>query len=200
MNTFFPTLQLFFASGGSCTLDGGHLLNTNIGLDPELRFRLTDCTHEEDGRIFKTVRPDKFTHAGSGIVIREATIARRTSIAVHPEEMAGKISSQPGQAEIREEVHTVVGLRLQGMKKMAYVWAKSQDPRSSGNDTLWGHVRIAGVRHDIPATHLGFPLHHVKPGSEVEIVSKKSRMSSKQLSSGDKRQVHRRFSAVDARR
>jgi hypothetical protein len=175
MNTFFPTLQLYFAPGRSCTIDGGHLANTNIGLDPELRFWLTECTYEEDGRIFKTLRPDKFAHAGSGIVIREATIARRTSISVKPGQTSGKIPSHSDQIRIGQEVHMVVGLRLQGMKKMAYVWAKCRE------HTSWGHVRIAGLRDDIPAPHPGFPLHSVKSGGEIAIVSKKSQMSSKRL-------------------
>lgn len=197
MNTFFPTLQLFFESGRSCTIEGGRLPHAAIGLDPDLRFRLTDCTHEEDGRILKTMRPDKFSQTGGGIVIREATIGQRTSIAVKAKDGSSKFSSQPGRFTIAQQVHMVVGLRLQGMSRMAYVWAKSKNA-STGGDSVWGDVRIAGLRADIPAPHIGFSLQFIKPGGEVTTVSKESQVSIKPSSSGDKKQV-RRFSAVDAR-
>jgi hypothetical protein len=176
LNTFFPTLQLFFESGLSCTLDGGRLPNAVIGLDPQLRFRLTDCTYEEDGRITKTVRPDKFVRSSSGIPVKEAIVAQRTSIALAPVEQAGTLPpSRNSSAKILQEEHVVVGLRLEGMSRMAYIWAKVQGPSGQGEKT-WGDVRIAGLRKDIPCPCLGFPLSIIKPGSQVQLVTKGSLM------------------------
>lgn len=172
MNTFFPTLQLFFESGLSCTLDGGSLANAVIGLDPQLRFRLTDCTYEEDGRITKTVRPDKFVGSSAGIAIKEAVIAQRVSIAVSRLEQAGRLpSSRQPSAKILKEEHIVVGLRLEGMSRMAYIWAKVRS-QSGHDEKTWGDVRIAGLRKDIPYPCFGFPLSVMKPGGQVQQVTK----------------------------
>jgi hypothetical protein len=176
LNTFFPTLQLFFESGLSCTLDGGRLPNAVIGLDPQLRFRLTHCTYEEDGRITKTVRPDKFVRLSGGIAIKEAIVAQRTSIALARVEQAGKLpSSRNPASKILQEKHIVVGLRLEGMSRMSYIWAKVQSP-SGQDEKIWGDVRIAGLRKDIPRPCLGFPLSVIKPGSQVQLVTKSSLM------------------------
>jgi hypothetical protein len=160
MNTFFSTLQLFFDSGRSCTIDGNCVPHTVIGLDPALRFRLTDCTHEEDGRILRSLRPDKFAHTAHGIRIREATIAQRTSVVMRSEGSGSNGALPPlgGGVTLTQEVHTVVGLKLDGMNKMAYVWARSVDS-SIGENRKWGDVRPTGLRDDVPAPYLGFPMH-----------------------------------------
>jgi hypothetical protein len=176
MNTFFPTLQLFFESGFSCTLEGGGVSDTMVGIDPSLRFRLTDCTYEEDGRFSKTIRPDKFARPGTGIRIKEATIAQRTSIVVNPcEAGTNEPLLQLAGMKIAQEVHTVVGLRLEGMSNMAYVWAKAGSTTVGGEKT-WGDVRIAGRRNDTPASVLGYTVQAIKPGKEVALVSKKSQI------------------------
>ncbi|CAO2657066.1 Nn.00g058690.m01.CDS01 [Neocucurbitaria sp. VM-36] len=179
MNTFFPTLQLFFESGLSCTIDGSRLPDATVGLDPRLRFRLTDCTHEEEGHLFKTTLPAKFARSGTGLVIREACIARRVSIAVKPaESVSGSAYSSPSLASttIIQEHHWVVGLRLEGMSKMGYVWAKV-GRRSGNGDRIWGDVRLAGLRKDVPAPFLGYPEHTMKPGGQVTVVTKESMAS-----------------------
>ena len=178
MNTFFPALQLFFESGLSCTIDGARLPDATLGLDPKLRFRLTDCTHEEDGRIFKTTLPDKFASSGTGLVIREACIAQRTSIAVKLAGPHNRTHSLPSVnlATIAYEVHTVVGLRLEGMKKMAYVWTKARTPTGS-KDRTWGDVRIASPREDIPTPLLDYPVRTLKPGGQATVVIKHSMIS-----------------------
>ena len=153
MNTFFPTLQLFFESGLSCTIAASRMANVTVGLDPKLRFRLTDCSHEEDGQIIKTTLSEKFARAGTGIMVREAVIAQRTSIAVAPIGMNTTSTSSPlahpHAASITHQVHTVVGLRLDGMSSMAYIWAKCSTPNSNQH-TSWDAVRIAGLRDDVP--------------------------------------------------
>jgi hypothetical protein len=181
LNTFFPTLQLFFESGLSCTIDGSHLPDAIVGLDPLLRFRLTDGTYEEEGRIVKTMRPDKFAQSGVGIAIKEAVIAQRTSIAVKPAHLGnGELSRRLPSATVAQETHTVVGLRLEGMSKMNYIWAKR--PTLSSHDAkTWGDVRLSGLRDDVPAPNLGFAMYAVKPGGEVEVVAKKSQVSSRLL-------------------
>jgi hypothetical protein len=178
MNTFFPTLQLFFESGLSCTLDGSGLPEPLVGLDPSLRFRLTDCTYEENGCVFKTTRPEKFVGPGTGICIEDAIIARRTSVAVKPcEAHIEQPSSQlaGARARLSEEVHTVIGLRLRGMSTMSFVWAKAR-PTSVVGERTWGNVRIGGLREDMPAPILGLPLQTVKPGGEIAVLSKKSQI------------------------
>lgn len=175
MNTFFATLQLFFESGLSCTIDGARFPDATVGLDPTLRFRLTDCTHEEDGRITRTVIPEKFASSGTGLVIREACITQRISIAVKPgePEEGAYTSRRRTLAKISRELHTVVGLRMEGMKKMAYVWAKARRPTASG-DRAWGDVRIAGFRRDIAAPSLGYPERALRPGGQAIVVIKES--------------------------
>jgi hypothetical protein len=175
MNTFFPTLQLFFESGLSCTIDGSSLSGAAVGLDALLRFRLTDCTHEEDGRLVKTMRPDKFTRSDTGIAIKDAVMAQRTSIAVRPcDDRVGAVSQSGSTLE--SEIHEVIGLRLEGMHQMAYVYAKAQASAGSENRT-WGTVRLAGLREDVPFPSVVFPLRSMKPGEEVMTVSKESHIT-----------------------
>lgn len=178
MNTFFPTLQLFFESGLSCTIDGTRLPNACIGLDPKLRFRLTDCTHDEDGLLTKTTLPERFARSGTGLVIKEALVAKRTSIAVKPAKPPGSTRTAYNLplSTIVQETHMVVGLRFGGMSKMAYVWAKAKMPSGSENK-IWGDVRIAGLRDDVPAPLLGYFEQSIKPGYQVTVVHKKSIIS-----------------------
>lgn len=185
MNTFFPTLQLFFESGISCTIEGGQLPGALIGLDPELRFRMTDCTHEEDGQIIKTVIPDKFARSGTGLIIREAIIARRTSTAIEAKLQDCKpaaASSSPSISftHIAQDHHIVVGIRLKGMKKMAYVWAKAEHS-ARDRDTTWGDVRIAGLSRNVPSPFVGFPGQEIKSGGEIAVVTKISIINRKTL-------------------
>lgn len=176
MNTFFPSLQLFFDSGLSCTIDGGRLPDAMMGLDPKLRFRLTDITHEEDGRLVKTVLPEKFAGATPSIGILGATMACRTSIAVKHRMSDQKDfhSSVRPQATIVQEHHMVVGLRLEGLKQMSYVWAKVPCNNTNTNEKTWSDVRIAGLRDDAPTPFFGFPQEQTKAGSEVVMVMKGS--------------------------
>ncbi|KAH3909138.1 hypothetical protein HBH56_168660 [Parastagonospora nodorum] len=177
MNTFFPVLQLFFESGRSCIIDGGRLSSAEIGLDPALRFRLTECTYEEDGRIVKSIRPERFAHTGGGIRILEAIIAQRKSIAVRSQASGtGVYTPLLTGSTIVHEIHTVVGLKLDGMRDVAYVWAKSSNSSATG-EKHWGDVRPAGPRDDIPAPCLGFPMHLIKPGCEVPVFSKECQVS-----------------------
>lgn len=178
MNTFFPTLQLFFESGLSCTIEGTRLPSAAIGLDPRLRFRLTDCTHDEDGRLTKSTLPEKFARWGTGLVIKEAIIARRRSITVKPAKPPDSAYSSPGPplSTIVQESHIVIGLRLEGMSKMAYVWVKVNTPSETEN-RIWGDVRIAGLRRDVPAPLLGYPERSIKPGCQKTVVLKDSMIS-----------------------
>ena len=168
MNTFFPTLQLFFESGRSCTLDGGRPPGAEIGLDPALRFKLTDCNHEEEGHVFKSILPKRFQHSGTGLVIQEAVFAERTSIALRPVDPSDAehwATPDRPQLWISGETHTVVGLRLKGMNDMAYIWAKAKD---SSGERAWGDVRIAGIRDDVSIPHVWSP--GPKPGTERTVV------------------------------
>jgi hypothetical protein len=171
MNTFFPTLQLFFESGRSCTIDGGHSPGATIGLDPALRFKLTDSTHEEDGRLVKSTLPERFPHSGTGLIIKQALLAQRTSVVTR---------RVPNSTHVRivTQVHTVVGLRLKGMSGMAYVWAKV-DAHTESQDKSWGDVRIAGLRDDVPIPFLCFPERETKPGGRIKVVVKDSLLSGK---------------------
>jgi hypothetical protein len=176
MNTFFPTLQLFFESGRSCTLDGGRLPGAVVGLDPQLRFRLTDCTHEEDGRLVKSMLSAKFASSVPGILIKEAVVAQRTSMIMGPIKLKGDSPKSPFPAmTLSRETHTVVGLKLEGMRDIAYVWAKSDAP--SGRDKRkWGDVRIGSLRDDVPSPLLPFPAHAIQPGCVATLVDKGSQI------------------------
>jgi hypothetical protein len=187
MNTFFPTLQLFFESGRSCTIDGGSLRGALVGLDPALRFKLTDCAHEEEGRIVNSILPERFAHSGTGLVIQEVIIAQRTSIAVkpaYPPDSKQWTLRDPLQTEITTEVHTVIGLKLRGMDKTAYIWAMAKVP-SGGR--VWGDVRIAGLRDDAPIPSIFFPGNNTKPGAQRAVVIKDSLIERDSLGGKDKR-------------
>lgn len=175
LNTFFSTLQLFFESGLSCTIDGGQLPDTIVGLDPQLRFRLTDCTHEEQGRLTKSIIPEKFARSGTSMRILEATVAQRISVAVRSRASRNRLSELDTQdLSIMHEIHMVVGLRLSGMNDMGYVWAKTEMPSTQGGGRQWGDVRLAGLRSDIPAPSFGLPADLPKPGVELMVVDKGS--------------------------
>ncbi|KAF2626838.1 hypothetical protein BU25DRAFT_411365 [Macroventuria anomochaeta] len=175
LNTFFPTLQLFFESGLSCTIDGGQLSGALIGLDSRLRFRLTDCTHEEQGRVTKGMLPEKFARSGADIRILEATVAQRTSIAMKPTAPTCQLLTPKAQGlDIVHEVHTVIGLRLSGMNEMGYVWARAEMLSRMAEGRIWGDVRLAGLRNDVPAPFLGLAADFPKPGGELRVVEKGS--------------------------
>jgi hypothetical protein len=187
LDTFFPTLQLFFESGLSCTLEGGYRQSARVGLDQHLRFRLTDLTHEEGGFVAKSTLPQKPYGPPKSIKIMEATLAERTSLAVQSIPPAfgngstnGRPSSRPSSrpsAELRTETHVVIGLRLEGMQKMGYVWAKIDDPPPNSNCRTWHDVSIVGLRDDVPVPFVVFPQRNSKMGSKVSIVRKDSMIS-----------------------
>jgi hypothetical protein len=176
MNTFFPTLQLFFASGRSCTIDGGRLSGAMVGLDAQLRFRLTDCTHEEEGRIVKSMWPDKYSRIIPGIRIKEAVVAQRSSMAFRSKK-SGDGAQKPSLPSVSlvQEVHTVVGLRLDGMKELAFVWARVR-PHTDREGQTWSDVRVGSVRDDAPSPVLVLPMHAIKSGGEVLLVDKASQI------------------------
>ncbi|KAH9873433.1 hypothetical protein IAQ61_004056 [Plenodomus lingam] len=181
LGTFSPSLQLFFESGLSCMIDAGRATDAMVGLDEDLRLQLENYTHEENGRIIKTPMPKKFEYAAKGLVIREAVIARRTSAAIkfhHPSDPLHVPSSisNSALASIVHEQHTVVGLRVDGMSRMAYVWAKVGS-LSKGRDATWAGVGISGIRNDIPVPFLGHPGECMRPGSEATLVVKESLIS-----------------------
>jgi hypothetical protein len=188
MNTFFPALQLFFESGWSCTIDGGRLPNVFVGLDPALRFKLTDCAHEEEGCAVNSILPERFAQSGTGLVIQEAVIARRTSIAIKKPVYPQKGQRWPSQDDLRPrittETHTVVGLKLRGMEKTAYIWAKTKVP-SEGS--VWGDVRTNGLRDDVPIPSMFLSAHGTKPGARRVVVIKDSLIASDRLDNKDKR-------------
>ncbi|KAF2750806.1 hypothetical protein M011DRAFT_464615 [Sporormia fimetaria CBS 119925] len=107
----------------------------------------------------------------------EATIAERTSIAVQPASVAdSRPPSRPGSrpsTSLQTEKHLVVGLRLEGMQKMGYVYAKADvDPNS--NNRMWHDVSVVGLRDDIPVPFVVFPQRNSKMGSRVGVVRKDS--------------------------
>jgi hypothetical protein len=176
MNTFFPTLQLFFQSGRSCTIDGGRLPGAIVGLDPQLRFRLTDCTHEEDGRLANSMLSAKFASSVPGILIKEAVVAQRTSMVMGALKLEGDTPKSPFPAmTLSQETHVVVGFRLEGMRDMAYVWAKAETP--SGRDKRrWGDVRIGSLRDDVPSPLLPISALTIHPGCVAILVDKGSQV------------------------
>jgi hypothetical protein len=170
MNTFFPTLQLFFESGLSCTIEGGQLRDASVGFDPDLRFRLTDLTHEENGNVTQSILPEKFP---GSIKILECVVAERKSISIKSVANFGIYLS----TRIEEEVHMVVGLRLEGMVDMGYIWARANEQPGVTEGRNWGDTTIGGLRDDIPAPFFEFPQMPRKMGRQVSVVSKGSMMS-----------------------
>ncbi|KAL5396429.1 hypothetical protein PMIN03_005484 [Paraphaeosphaeria minitans] len=176
MNTFFPALQLFFESGLSCWIEGSQLPGALVGLDSALRFRLTDLTHEEDGRLVNTILPERKSASASSIRILEAIVASRKSIAV--KETHRFVEARP-VTTIAQEQHIVVGLRLEGMESMCYVWAKLPGTTVGVAGRMWGHVRIAGMREDVAIPFVRFPQTDGQLGAESKVVLKESMVDPK---------------------
>lgn len=176
MNTFFPALQLFFESGLSCWIEGSQLPGAFVGLDLALRFRLTDLTHEEDGSLVNTILPKRDITSASAIRILQATVACRNSIAV--KETHQFLDARP-VTTIAQEQHIVVGLRLEGMASMGYVWAKIPGTTVGVAGRMWGHVRIAGMKNDVPVPFVRFPRTGAKLGAESNVVMKESMINPK---------------------
>ncbi|KAF2636243.1 hypothetical protein P280DRAFT_553303 [Massarina eburnea CBS 473.64] len=180
MNTFFPIVQLFFESGLSCTIEGAQLSGTFVGMDKNLYSRLTDLSHEENGQLLKQTLPEKFTTPKLAIRIVDAQLACRSSIAVKqtlPRIRRERSSLGKPRATIFHEDHVVVGLRLDGMKEMGYVWARVSQERVTVKQKTWGNVRVAGLAEaleDVVVPFLGFPQKVTKPGGQVGIVTKRS--------------------------
>jgi hypothetical protein len=170
MNTFFPTLQLFFESGFSCTIEGGQLRDSSVGIDSDLRFRLTDLTHEENGRIIQSILPEKFP---GSIKILECVVAERNSVSIKSVAKFGIYSS----TRIEQEAHMVIGLRLEGMTGIGYVWARVNDPPGDIMGRTWGDTTIGGFRDDIPAPAFDFYSVPTKMGRQISIARKESMMS-----------------------
>ncbi len=59
------------------------------------------------------------------------------------------------------------------MSKAAYVWAEASTPCSS-ESKRWGHMRIAGLRNDVPAPVVGCLESSIKPGGQATVVMKES--------------------------
>lgn len=165
------------------------MADAHVGLDEALRFRLQDCSHEEDGRVVKTTLPERFARAGAELMVQEAVIARRTSMAVA---VASELSECPrdsavatplgvpssGSAALRSESHVVLGIRIEGMSSMGYVWARigaqRQSRRQRRHAAAWTGVQLSGLRNDVPVPFLGDPGHALKPGTSEMIVCKQS--------------------------
>lgn len=178
MNTFFPTLQLFFESGLSCTIEGGFRQNAAVGIERNLRFRLTDLTHEEDGFLVNSTLPRTRSGSSRSIKILEATVAERTSVAVMPviTHFNGIGPPNRPQKTIGMESHLVIGLRLEGMQKMGFIWARIDSNSSPWRNALgtWADVRVVGLRDDVPAPFIGFPQRNMKMGAQVSVVTQGS--------------------------
>ncbi|KAF2013563.1 hypothetical protein BU24DRAFT_464331 [Aaosphaeria arxii CBS 175.79] len=178
LNTFFPTLQLFFESGLSCTIEGGFRQSAAVGIERNLRFRLTDLTHEEDGFVVNSTLPRTRTGSSRSIKILEAVVAERTSVAVMPviSHFNGIGPPNRPQKTIGLESHLVIGLRLEGMQKMGFIWARIDSPSSPWGNALgtWADVRVVGLRDDVPAPFVGFPQRQMKMGAQTHVVMKTS--------------------------
>jgi hypothetical protein len=118
-------------------------------MDNALLTRLTDISHEHNGRVYNSIIPatpsrkGKSCNAEQGIRILESTMARRTSVAVKQVVVMGART-----ATIVNEEHFVVGLRLEGMSAMGFVWARV-DRHEAGVSVecrTWGDVRVAGLK------------------------------------------------------
>lgn len=175
LNTLFPALQLFFDSGLSCTIEGSQLPGALVGLDPILRFRLTNATHQEQGQISKGLLPEKFVRSSGGIRILRAAVATRTSTRVRSRVSTGQLLPYNSQGcDIVQEVHTVVGLQLSGMSEMGYIWAKAGLSDKTAKERGWGDVRLVGMRDDVPAPFWMLAANFPKDEGEVEVVNKNS--------------------------
>ncbi|CAE7000811.1 hypothetical protein CFE70_001066 [Pyrenophora teres f. teres 0-1] len=175
MNTFFPSLQLFFESGYSCTITIAYsstpssvaTTTAKIGVDPALKFKLTDCTHEENGRVTNSILPPKHANSGMyGLVIEDACVAQRTSVALETG-LAPGAAVQQAKTRIVTERHTVFGLKLKGVESIAYVWAKAECHEGG---CTWVDVSIGGLRNDVPLPFACFPDKDAKPGASTTVV------------------------------
>lgn len=74
------------------------------------------------------------------------------------------------------ESHLVIGLRLEGMQKMGFIWARIDSHSSPWGNALgtWADVRVVGLRDDVPAPFIGFPQRNMKMGAQVSVVTQGS--------------------------
>ncbi|KAH6638160.1 hypothetical protein C7974DRAFT_155448 [Boeremia exigua] len=111
----------------------------------------------------------------ASIKILEATVAQRTSTGVRPTISAAQSCRSKVQGlNIVRESHTVIGLRLSGMNEMGYVWAKVETPLRTAEGRIWGNVRLAGLRNDIPAPFLGLAADCPAAEGKLKVVEKGS--------------------------
>jgi hypothetical protein len=177
LNTFFPSLHLFFESDLSVHIEASHVPSAAVGLDAALRSRLTDLTHEENGVLTNTILP---CSTEPSIRILDARLCLRTSIAV--KQLPFTTKDAPVDNIVGEQ-HVVVGLRLEGMSEMGYVWGRVDgvvelgevvDGEIQGEERRWGNVRVAGMRNDVPVPFVRFPVSGVRKGEEARVVVKGS--------------------------
>ncbi|CAI6284558.1 unnamed protein product [Periconia digitata] len=181
LNTFTPTLHLSYDSHLSCTIDGTALPSAVLGMDDMLRTRLTDISHEEDGRVYDSIIPaltssPRKRRIDSRIRILEAEMATRTSVAVKQFPL-GAPALGPTAMLVHEE-HVVLGLRLEGMKGMGYIWARVE--REDGvvvGQRTWGDVRAAGLVELEENVALPFFAKGVGRGEGSVVVEKEGRVS-----------------------
>ena len=57
---------------------------------------------------------------------------------------------------------------------MAYVSARVPGEEVEVAGRMWGHVRVAGMRNDVPVPFWRFPVTGVRPGQEARVVVKES--------------------------
>jgi hypothetical protein len=160
-------------------------------MDNALRTRLTDISHEQNGRVYKSIIPATPSRKGRssvkcnaepGIRILESTMARRTSVAVKQFVLHGVPS-----ATIVHEEHFVVGLKLEGMSAMGFVWARV-DRHEAGvgiERRTWGDVRVAGlmdVGENAALPYVKGEREGIGMGGVVTVVEKEAR--AKELGNG----------------
>ncbi len=151
---------------------------TTVGLDSHLRFHLTDCTHEEQGRLSRGIIRESIKCPVPSIEILEATVARRTSVAVKPTVVTDQsLTSKVEDLGVVRENHIVIGLRLRGMSEMGYIWVKTEVPYRTAAGRVWGDVRLAGLRDDVPASVLGLAAVYPIARNELQVVEKHSIIS-----------------------
>lgn len=168
-------MQLYFESGRSCTISCSRASSETIGLDNTLRSRLTDLTYDENGVTTTSIIPLKFAHLAP-IEILETTVAVRTSVTVRPRPTTVQLDTRAVDigSNIVHESHSVVGLKLKGMKEIGFVWAIMKSSSGVGQYKTWKPVELASIRDDVPHPFQGWPGQEGKMGSRTNVVVKQS--------------------------
>ena len=122
--------------------------------------------------MLKSPLPKKFVGTDPSIRILEAVIADRVSIGTKPISDMGVHHA----VNIACEAHVVIGLKLEGMSNIGYIWSKVDKGSGDRDATTWRDTTVSCLRNDVPAPLFELFPKHTGKESQIGVVKKESMM------------------------